>query len=114
MSSAKRLAIALATGLTLALPAAAHAGVPPNGVGQIDCNGLSPIQMGIRPTAACADIRGLTDDRFYDNGSYIGHDEPSVRFISNAPGSSADITYVERLRTDPSAPPTGKHSRKDV
>ncbi len=114
MGPATRFALALATALMLAMPAAAHAGVAPNRVGQIDCNGFSPIQTGIRPTAACADIRGLTGGRFYDNGYYIGHDEPSVRFLSNVAGSSANITYVERLGTDPAALPTVSHPGNDV
>ena len=109
-----RFALVLTTVLMMALPAAAQAGVPPDAIGQIDCNGFSPIQQQLRPTAACADIRGLTGGRFYDNGYYIGHDEPSIRFISNAPGSSADITYAERLGTDPSALPTVKHPGSDV
>jgi hypothetical protein len=71
----------------VAFPAAARAGVAPKPVGEIDCNGLSPIQTPVHPTAACADPHGSYEGRFYDNGHYIGHDEPSVRFISNAPGS---------------------------
>jgi hypothetical protein len=114
MAVGKRFALGLVIVLTLALPAAAHAGVAPNPIGQIDCNGFSPIQKEIRPTAACADIRGLTGGRFYDNEYYIGHDEPSVRFISNAPGSSADVKYVERLGTDPAALPTTEHPGSDV
>jgi hypothetical protein len=109
MGVGKRFALGLAIVLTLALPAAAHAGVAPNSVGQIDCNGFSPIQTEIRATADCADPRGLKGGRLYDNGYYIGHDEPSVRFLSNAPGSSADITYVERFPVDPAQLPTVKH-----
>ncbi len=114
MALSRRLAIALATILMLALPAAAHAGVAPNRVGEIDCNGLSPIQTEIHPTAACADPRGLTGGRFEDNDHYIGHDEPSVRFLSNAPGTSADVTFVERFPTDPTQLPTTKHPGNDV
>ncbi len=114
MGVGKRFALGLAIVLTLALPAAAHAGVAPNPVGQIDCNGFSPIQTEIRVTAACADPRGLEGGRFYDNGYYIGHDEPSVRFLSNAPGSSADITYVERFPVDPAKLPTVTHPGNDV
>jgi hypothetical protein len=54
-----------------AFPAAARAGVPPDSVGQIDCNGFSHAQPEIRPTAACADIRAPGNQRFYDNGWYI-------------------------------------------
>ncbi|HET8629895.1 MAG TPA: hypothetical protein VFL91_20940, partial [Thermomicrobiales bacterium] len=44
--------------------------------------------------------------RFTDNGHYIGHDEPSVKFISNAPGSGNTMTYFMQLAKDPAAPPT--------
>lgn len=109
-----RFALAPAIALACALPASAQAGVAPRAVGQLDCNGFSPIQQELRPTADCADIRGLTGGRFYDNGWYIGHDEPSLRFISNAAGSADDITFVERLGTDPSQLPTVKHPGADV
>src|SRR6188472_1973717 len=61
--------------------------------GALDCNGFSPIQQSLKPTGACTDIRGfagdnanLDDGRFYDNGHYIGHDEPDLTFLSNRPG----------------------------
>jgi len=97
-----------------AFPAAAQAGVAPNRVGQIDCNGFSPIQQQLRVTAACADIRGPNGQRFYDHGWYIGHDEPSIRYISNRPGSAADVTYVERLGREPAQLPTVKQPGNDV
>ncbi len=31
------------------------------------------------------------------DGHYIGHDEPSVGFQSNRPGSGNDVTYTVRL-----------------
>ena len=110
----RRWVLAVAVLSSLLLPAAAHAGVAPNAVGQLDCNGFSSIQAQLRMTADCADIRGLQGGRFYDNGWYIGHDEPSVRFLSNAPGSADNISFVERLGTDPSALPTVNHPGSDV
>ncbi len=114
MRSGKRWARVLAILVIAAFPAAARAAVAPKPVGQIDCNGFSPIQTQLRPTAECADIRGLRGGRFYDNGWYIGHDEPAVRFISTAPRSSADVTFVERLGSDPAQPPTVSHPGSDV
>jgi hypothetical protein len=98
----------------VALPATATAGIKPNPVGQLDCNGFSPIQVELHITAACADPRGLRTRRFYDNGWYIGHDEPAIRLISNAPGSSSDMTFVERLGRDPAQAPTVAHPGSDV
>ncbi len=39
------------------------------------------------------------------NGTYVGHDEPSVEFKSNAPGSGNDMTYVVTLPKDPRQKP---------
>ena len=114
MSRVRTYASALAVLVLVAFPAAAHAGVRPNPVGEIDCNGLSPIQAPARPTAACADVHGDWGGRFYENGHYIGHDEPAIRFISNARGSGDDLTFVERLGTDPRALPTVRDPGNDV
>ena len=58
--------------------------------------GLQRLQPGAEAAAAanCTDIRGFPGEdnantwggRFYDNGHYIGHDEPDTTFLSNAPG----------------------------
>ena len=101
MRAVKSCVRALAVLALLVFPAGALAGVAPHRIGMIDCNGLSPIQTSVHRTAACADPHGPFGGRFEDNGKYIGHDEPAIRFISNAPGSSSDITFVERLGTDP-------------
>jgi hypothetical protein len=114
MNRVRTYAAALAVLAIVAFPAAARAGLAPNPVGEIDCNGLSPIQAPAHPTAACADVHGTWDGRFYDNGHYIGHDEPAVRFISNAPGSGDNITFVERLGTDPQQPPTVSDPGGDI
>jgi hypothetical protein len=37
---------------------------------------------------------------------YVGHDEPSVKFESTAPGSGNTMTYTLQLPTDPAAAPT--------
>ncbi|HEX5249329.1 MAG TPA: hypothetical protein VFW14_06670 [Gaiellales bacterium] len=63
---------------------AAH--VMPRASGELDCNGFSPIQQAVKPTLVCADPRTSKTERFEDHGHYIGHDEPSLRFISSRPG----------------------------
>ena len=93
-------------GLATTAAATAHphpAGVRPNAVGELDCNGLSPIQRPVKPNLVCADPRGPYGGRFYDNGHYIGHDEPSVRFISSRPGSGSNVAITESLPRDPTA-----------
>ena len=114
MRYGRRLLLVLVVCVGAALPAAANASVKPNPIGQLDCNGFSRIQLQLRVTAACADIRGLGTRRFYDNGWYIGHDEPAIRLISGAPGSSSDVTFVERLGRDPAQLPTVAHPGSDV
>src|SRR5262249_7024873 len=90
------------------------AGVRPDQAGELDCNGLSPIQRPVKPNLACADPRGPAGGRAYENGHYIGHDEPSVRFISSRPGSGNNITITEILPRDPAARPTVKTPGHDV
>jgi hypothetical protein len=61
-------------------------------------------------TMAGAPSRG----RFYDNGHYIGHDEPDTTFLSNAPGSGDNVTWTVTLGRDPKAAPGDAHPGKDV
>jgi hypothetical protein len=93
----------------------------PNARGELDCNGFSPVQKPLRGTFNCTDIRGSTkanantwDGRFYDNGHYIGHDEPDTGFLSSAPGSGNNVTWNLTLGRDPTAAPTDAHPGHDV
>jgi hypothetical protein len=63
--------------------------------GNLDCNGLSRIQKPLKTTNVCADPRGLSEyhSRFYENGKYIGHDEPSIGFYSHAPNSGNNFQW---------------------
>ena len=100
-----------------AVDAATAATVAPAPYGMLDCNGFSPIQKPIKANMVCADPRSLYDGataRFYDNGHYIGHDEPSIRFLSNRPGSGNNVTWNERLPKDPVALPTATSPGSDV
>ena len=90
---------------------AAH--VRPNAVGELDCNGFSPIQRSAKLTMVCADP-AILHQRFEDHGHYIGHDEPSLRFISSKPGSGSDVTWTERLPVEPKALPTTGNPGSDV
>jgi hypothetical protein len=98
-----------------ASPLTGHVWVKPHASGALDCNGRSPAQT---PSAgkACTDIRGIYGvnnkwtwgGRFYDNGRYIGHDEPFIRFLSSRGGSGNNIVWHETLGKDPTLPPTVK------
>ncbi len=89
----------------------------PNKTNNLDCNGYSPRYGSIAPAhkMLCADPHGPLRarysaatgtshnvwSRFLDNGHYVGHDEPSVKFISKTPGSGNTMTYFMRLPQDP-------------
>jgi hypothetical protein len=94
----------------LAGPAAASTGVKPHKVGMLDCNGFSPSQQTVRRIMACTDPLFAYDgkaSRFAENGHYIGHDEPIIRFLSSKHGSGNDVTWTEQLPRDPAGLPTG-------
>jgi hypothetical protein len=62
-------------------------------VGNLDCNGYSQIQRPIRPQQSCADFVGEYGEPGNDNGHYIGHDEPSIGFISTALHSGNNVQW---------------------
>jgi hypothetical protein len=110
--------VVVAGALALVVPAAASAAVAPNAVSDVDCNGWSPTYTSARPAmrSLCTDPIAVVNGkatRFLDNNWYVGHDEPSVKFISSQPGSGNTMTYVMRLPVDPSAPPTASGSVTD-
>ncbi|HYY80791.1 MAG TPA: hypothetical protein VFD04_16655, partial [Actinomycetes bacterium] len=81
--------------------------VKPRAMGGLDCNGFSPIQRAVKLTMLCADPKGPeAGEGLEDNGHYVGHDEPAVRFVSTRPGSGADVLWRERLAVDPARDPT--------
>jgi hypothetical protein len=112
------MALVVTAGLALAVPAARALGtvasvhgIRPHHIGMMDCNGHSPRYKSVKPDMGglCADPFSIYDgsvSAFRDNGVYIGHDEPTTRFLSSAPGSANNMTYVMRLSTDPAGTPT--------
>jgi hypothetical protein len=95
--------------------------VAPKATNNLDCNGYSSKYQSVSPTrgSRCTDIVNRhakkvngkwVSGRFEDNGHYIGHDEPSVKFISHARASGNTMTYVIRLPKDPKKQPTATGS----
>src|ERR1035438_643423 len=74
--------------------------------GNLDCNGWSKIQAPLRPQMTCADLHGSLGHRFYDNGWYIGHDEPSIGFNSTARHSGNSVQWDITLPTERPLPAT--------
>ncbi len=101
--------------------AAKVATIKPGSAGELDCNGYSKIQRSLR-NMTCTDIKGILGvdnkntwgGKFYDNGHYIGHDEPDTTFLSSAPGSGDNVTWTETLGSDPTAKPTVATPGTDV
>jgi len=62
--------------------------------GNLDCNGFSRVQRPLKQYIPCTDFFSVTEHgRGYDNGHYIGHDEPSIGFISTARGSGNNVLW---------------------
>ncbi len=102
---------ALSMMIPWATPGMAAAGIAPNKINNLDCNGYSRSYQSVRPAMKelCTDpyqANTWGGYRFVDNGHYVGHDEPSIKFISNAPGTGHNMTYVMQLAKDPAAAPT--------
>ena len=113
-------AAASASTTAKAAPAAAKAApaagtVAPNPTNELDCNGWSHAYKTVKKLAGdlCTDPIKVIDGkgtRFTDNGWYVGHDEPSVKFISHAAGSGNTMTYFMKLPVDPRQAPTASGS----
>jgi hypothetical protein len=56
-------------------------------------------------SADCADVSNAYPTVGW-GGSYVGHDEPSLLFYSNKPGSGNNQAYLVRLPKDPPKPPS--------
>jgi hypothetical protein len=103
---------------TTSATTAASGAVAPNPINELDCNGWSNTYDSVRQLAGdlCTDpikiINGKAQ-RFNDNSWYVGHDEPSTKFISSQPGSGNTMTYVMKMAQDPAAAPTANGSVVD-
>ncbi|MGH3273894.1 MAG: hypothetical protein ACRDNZ_06145, partial [Streptosporangiaceae bacterium] len=119
-------AMGTASQAATARPAVVAGQVTPNHVNNLDCNGYSSAYQALSQSGKmrCTDPLSLQQAqvggktalrgaRFEDNGHYIGHDEPSVKFISHAPGSGNTMSYLMKLPVDPARPPTPSGSVTD-
>jgi hypothetical protein len=93
--------------------------IAPNKFNLLDCNGWSHKYKSAAPAMRmhCTDPLGKLyaghRGRFYDNGHYVGHDEPAVKFISSLAGSGNTMNYALRLPHDPAKAPTATGSVTD-
>jgi hypothetical protein len=112
--------VAWTSGMPAAASVASAAKYVPAAQGELDCNGFSPAQKPLK-ALNCTDIAGgkkananTWGGRFYDNGHYIGHDEPDNTFTSSAPGSGNNVNWTITLGRDPKAAPTDASPGHDV
>jgi hypothetical protein len=108
-----QLALSATASATTAVASQKAAGVS-NPKNLLDCNATVLERM-------CTDPHGKTTSngeyagRFYDpqTHAYVGHDEPSVKFISGRKGSGNTFSYGMRLAVDPRKAPTASGSVTD-
>ena len=74
--------------------------------GGLDCNGFSNVQKPVKSDLLCQDFAGYDQGRGYDNGHYVGHDEPTLNFFSNSPGSANNMQWQVTLPTEHALPAT--------
>lgn len=79
--------------------------------GGLDCNGHSAISVNPKENMICADRRASNGGRFWDNGYYVGHDEPSIQWFSSAAKSGNSMVWVVAL---PAADPIPTQSGSSV
>ena len=77
-----------------------------NPVGNLDCNGFSSIQKPLKLAQICSDFKNGYDSRGFDNGHYVGHDEPATQFNSTVPGSGNNVQYTLALPKERPLPAT--------
>jgi len=73
--------------------------------GNLDCNGFSSIQKPLK-NDICTDLKGANGGRGEDNGHYVGHDEPSMQFVSKTPGSGNNVQWTLSLPKEHALPAT--------
>ncbi|MGP0024596.1 MAG: hypothetical protein ACLPKE_14735, partial [Streptosporangiaceae bacterium] len=107
-ASAGATAVTTAKSAATAAPAGT---VAPDATNELDCNGWSKAYKTVRKLAGdlCTDPKTFANGegaRFVDNGWYVGHDEPSIKFLSSAPGSGNTMAYLTKIPVDPRRAPT--------
>lgn len=100
-------ALAALTGIALAHTPTTHAAARTfPATGNLDCNGFSKIQKPLKVGQICTDFQNGYDTRGFDNGHYVGHDEPAAQFNSNVPGSGNNVQYTLTLPRERPLPAT--------
>ncbi|HET6865948.1 MAG TPA: hypothetical protein VFH80_08500, partial [Solirubrobacteraceae bacterium] len=64
-----------------------------------------PGKLGLDESLCSSEVSLCADPGSTLDGYYVGHDEPSLEFKSNIPGSGNDVTYLMTLPKDPKTQP---------
>ena len=67
-------------------------------------------KLGLDDPVCASDVSVCADPGDSLGGYYVGHDEPSLEFKSNIPGSGNDVTYLMTLPKDPTVQPNASGS----
>ncbi|MHB8340326.1 MAG: hypothetical protein ACYDB7_04030, partial [Mycobacteriales bacterium] len=106
-----RVLLLFAAGSPLTLGLVSAGGPAASGAaqsGELDCNGDSAAQTPLHDSFPCTEVEGNNlAAGFLDNGYYVGHDEPSLEFLSTQAGSGNSAQYHLTLPTEPATAPTG-------
>ncbi|HEY6310416.1 MAG TPA: hypothetical protein VIY52_06355 [Streptosporangiaceae bacterium] len=97
----------------LSIPLLAAAALPASAAGAGAASQASSQTQAVKAEAASyyneplcqGEHATCADSLYHPNGKYVGHDEPSVEFKSNLPGSGNDMTYTTVLPRDPKVQP---------
>jgi len=97
----------------LSIPLLAAAALPASAAGAASTATATSQTQAVSAGAASLNNKPLctskhstcVDAQHYPNDQYVGHDEPSVEFKSNLPGSGNDMTYTMTLPRDPKTQP---------
>jgi len=97
----------------LSIPLLAAAALPASAAGAASTATATSQPQAVSAGAASLNNKPLctskhstcVDAQHYPNDQYVGHDEPSVEFKSNLPGSGNDMTYTMTLPRDPKTQP---------
>jgi hypothetical protein len=94
----RSLTIGLAGSIVIVLSASAVAAAQAPGVSP--ARGKTAFHTAQEPLCE-SQASSLCTDVNNNGGAYVGHDEPSLEFKSDVPGSGNDMTYTVTLPTDP-------------
>jgi hypothetical protein len=101
-ATAFKLALAVVTVIAISASTVAAAGST-----QVHAKALTGKATSSYDEPLCTSRSSMCIDAYDNPGDeYVGHDEPSVLFKSNVPGSGNDMTYTVKLPSDPKKRPT--------